>query len=294
MPDTLTYFRTVHGIHVSDNLKWPCRLGITVYLSSSLSSTLLVLNMTFDRFYSIIKPHIASSFNTVKRAKASILGVVLFSVAFNVPHIFIESVYGSQCVTLYGVRGEVHGQFYYWSTVIIQYFLPFILIIVMNSIIIHSLNKRLKWSIMASHQEKGQGKGREVGQGQGEGTSTATKEKASEIHVYVTLLLVSFTFLVLTTPACFFTFYVIFVDYTKTPFRYAGYYLYYHFGQKSLITNNSMNFFLYVISGRKFRQNLLRLFKVNQKELHGSLPQNNVTRVTTISAFRAAENAENY
>ena len=49
-------------------------------------------------------------------------------------------------------------------------------------------------------------------------------------------------------------------DYTKTSTRLAGYYLFYHIGQKAFYTNNGINFFLYVASGKKFRGDLLNLF----------------------------------
>ena len=40
-------------------------------------------------------------------------------------------------------------------------------------------------------------------------------------------------------------------DYTKTSTRLAGYYLFYHIGQKAFYTNNGINFFLYVASGEE-------------------------------------------
>ena len=39
-----------------------------------------------------------------------------------------------------------------------------------------------------------------------------------------------------------------------------GFYLYYNVAQKLHYTNHGINFFLYVISGQKFRNDLVRLF----------------------------------
>ena len=248
------------------NPTWNCRIGIMVFFTSSLCSTFFIISMTFDRFYSIIRPHKAASFNTMKRAEVTISCIILFSILFHVPHLFINSVFGNQCVTFFGVMGTMNGQLYYWITCVMSYVLPFILLLIMNGVIIHYLRHRLKWS--KTLQGPGHDKSQCQGNGQGEGQidHTKSKDKPSENHVYVTLLLVSFTFLILTTPACFFTFYAMFVDYTKSPLRMAGYYLYYHFGQKSLVTNNAINFFLYVTSGQKFRRDLVRLFS-RQKHL---------------------------
>ena len=57
-----------------------CRYGVAVNWTSNMCSILLILNMTFERFYSIIKPHKAVAFNTVKRAKITILSCILISV----------------------------------------------------------------------------------------------------------------------------------------------------------------------------------------------------------------------
>ena len=50
-------------------------------------------------------------------------------------------------------------------------------------------------------------------------------------------------------------------DYDKTPFDFAGFYIYNSVSQKAIYTNNGINFFLYVISGKKFRTDLVNLFR---------------------------------
>ena len=65
--------------------------------------------------------------------------------------------------------------------------------------------------------------------------------------------------------------YVNFVDYTKSPRSFAQYYLIYNIGQKTYYTNYGINFFLYVISGQKFRSDLMNLFKLNTNEIRPSV-----------------------
>ena len=216
-------------------------MGLLVVLTSTQCSTFFMISMTFDRFYSIIRPHKATSVNTMKRAKITVKCIILFSILFHIPDLFIDSVFGNQCVTFYGVMGTMYGQLYYWITYVMSYVLPFILLLIINGVIIHYLRHRLKWTKTL----KGQGQS----ENQGQRDHLEIKDKLSENHVYITLLLVSFTFLILTTPACFFNVYLMFVNYTKTPLRMAGYYLYYHFGQKSLDTNNSIIFFCMIFLG---------------------------------------------
>ena len=45
----------------------------------------------------------------------------------------------------------------------------------------------------------------------------------------------------------------------STPNSFATFYFVYHFGEKSNYTNYAINFFLYVISGQKFRTDLVNL-----------------------------------
>ena len=122
----------------------------------------------------------------------------------------------------------------------------------MNSFIIHAIRKSFKIREIRS--------GAEQGQGQIEGQT-----KNSERQVFATLLLVTFAFLILTTPAYVFFLYVMFFDYTKTLIRFAGFHFFYHVAQKLQYTNYSINFFLYVISGRKFRVDLINLFKCKKR-----------------------------
>ena len=86
--------------------------------------------------------------------------------------------------------------------------------------------------------------------------------KNAEMQIFVTLLLVTFEFLILTTPGYMMLLYTMLFDYTKTSKAFAGYYLFYHIGQKTYYTNNAINFFLYVISGQKFRTDLINLFRI--------------------------------
>ena len=80
------YLNTVHDADIAPQQVWYCSyltygVHTTVYVSY-----LLILNMTFERFYSITMPHKAASFNTVKRAKITIICIVVFSVVFHIPH----------------------------------------------------------------------------------------------------------------------------------------------------------------------------------------------------------------
>ena len=102
-----------------------------------------------------------------------------------------------------------------------------------------------------------QGHNSNLGQGQDQGQ----KLKSPEKQIFAILLLVAFSFFVLVTPLYAFNLYSMVFDYTKTPERFAGFYLFYNIIHKLYFTINGMNFFLYVISGKKFRSDLVSMFK---------------------------------
>ena len=216
-----------------------CTLQITLNLTSNLCSTLFILNMTFDRFYGIIMPHKAASFNTVKRAKIIIICSIIFSIAYNTPHLFISSEQGGQCVPYGKAMKAVAGEVYYWLSYVTNFVLPFILLLIMNSFIIHTIRNRTKLN-----------KSRSNNQGQGH-----------DKQVFAILLLVTFGFLILTTPAYLFFIFNMFIDFTVSPKVFAAYHLFSNIAQKLHFTNHGINFFFYVISGQKFRTDLIKLFK---------------------------------
>ena len=120
----------------------------------NMCSTLLILNMTFERFYSIIRPHKAASFNTVKRAKVTIVCIIVFSISYNIPHFYITRQISKRCIP-YGNRAHGWGQIYYWLSLTTRFFLPFGLLLIMNSFIILSLRTESQF-IYAKTQEKDQ------------------------------------------------------------------------------------------------------------------------------------------
>ena len=249
----------VHEINIPPNQYWYCTLAITILFSSFLCSTLLILSMTFDRFYSIIMPHKAASLNTVKRAKITIVCIIIFSIMYNLPHLFISSNENWQCLPYGTAMGKTYGEFYYWLSFVINYALPFVLLLAMNSVIIHKLRTRSTATNKTTITDGVEGK--------------FSKSKNSEKQVYAILLLVTFGFLILTTPGYLLFLFIMLVNFFASPQIFAGYYLFYNVAQKLHYTNHGINFFFYVISGRKFRTDLIRLFINKDKSSKIALSQ---------------------
>ena len=259
----------VYNINFPPNMEWYNKLLITVLWTASLCSTLFILNMTFDHFYSIIRPHKAASFNTVKRAKITIVCIVIFSIVFNIPHLFTTTHEGRQSVPFGKGMEYTHGQLYYWISMAINFACPFVLLLIMNSVIIHTLRKRSFLSAKDLSQCQGQ--------------NESHKSTSSEKQIFAILLLVTFGFLTLTTPAYAFFLYVKFADYRKSPKKFAKFYLFYNFAHKLFYTNYGINFFFYVISGKKFRTDLKNLF-VRKKTHTGDISADSSNKFSNVES----------
>ena len=145
----------------------------------------------------------------------------------------------------FGMGGVyVSVKVYYWFSLILNFFLPFVLLFIMNSVIIRTLKSR---SVNHKFQRQGQNEGQ------------TSKIKNSEKQIFITLLLVTFGFLLLNAPAYSFFVYAQVYDFHKSPKSYAVYNLFIEIASKSYYTNYGINFFFYVMSGRKFRADLVRL-----------------------------------
>ena len=230
------------GVKFPPNSYWFCTFATTFNFSGCLCSTLLVVSMTFDRFYSIIMPHKAASFNTVKRAKITIVCIYIATLLFNIPQAFLGEGKGYQCTPFAKAGQYSYGMVYYWISFAINYAVPFLLLLSMNSVIIHTLRRRHSNDIGTQGQDQ-HGK------------------NSSEAQIFAILLLVTFSMLTLNTPAYMFFIYIQLVDITTSPQAFATYYLFYHASFSLQITNYGVNFLLYVISGKKFRADLKKLFK---------------------------------
>ena len=225
------------------NKYWYCCLQMYTYFSAFLSSAYLLIAMTFERFYSIIKPHKASSFNTVKKARVIIVCIFFTFFTYSIPFLFIGGFNGVSCTVNRYASSTVLGEFFQWLTELVIFIFPFTSLLTMNSVIIHTLRKRSKENIS---------------QGQGQ----ILKTKQPEVQVMVTLLLVTFAFLILNIPVRSLAYYLNFSS-GDTPYYYAGLYLFYQIGVSCYYGNHGINFFLYVMSGQKFRADLRSLFQRN-------------------------------
>ena len=229
---------------------WSCRLQSYTLHSSSLTSNYLLISMTFERFYSIIRPHKAALFNTVKKAKIIILCVFIGCFINSIPFLFLGANIGTKCIPIKNASDKLLHELYYWFQEILIFIFPFISLLTMNSVIINTLKNRSKQNILES-----------ADQVQSEGQNSKFRQVEKQIVFMV--LLIAFVFLFLNIPARSMVFYLSFSR-GDTAFYYAGLHLFHQIGEKAYFTNNGVNFYLYVISGHKFRTDLKKLFVIKK------------------------------
>ena len=246
---------------------------MTLLYSALICSTYLIISMTFERFYSIIKPHKAASFNTVKRAKITIFCIILCSILFSTPHIFFTVISGDGCVPYVGGFGNIYGLLYYWISLIVLFVFPFISLLIMNSVIIHTLRKR---PIISSMSDKCQV--------QGQNENHQPKLKISERNVFYNFTVGNICVSNFVHPVICVYFYED-GQYQWTPVSTAIYHLFYQITGNMSITNCGINFFLYILSGHKFRTDLLKLFKCNGRHQANQSASNSSVHVTHVTTW---------
>ena len=184
---------------------------------------------------------------------------------------------GKDCIPLGRGFSTLPFKFYSWMSISLNFCSPFILLLIMNCVIIHTLCTRLIFRVTKDSQGQGQGQG----QGQSQGQSNKSNEK----QIYVTLLLVMFVFLGLSTPMYALFFYnALAPNQQHMSESFAWFYLLTYVACQAYFTNYGINILLYVIYGRKFRSDLINLLKCNRKEKHDQ-SGSNLSGNKTITSF---------
>ena len=149
---------------------------------------------------------------------------MIFSALYNFPQFFVTVDDGLRCTN----APLPYVEMYYWLSFAVNFLLPFVFLLTMNAVIIHTLRQRASMKLIDfNNQAKGQN----------------TKMKSSETQIYVTLLMVTFGFLILTTPPYVLSLFIPVVNFSETPKKFARFYLSFQVAQKTFFTNNCINFF---------------------------------------------------
>ena len=140
-----------------------------------------------------------------------------------------------------------------WASLCLNSVVPFSILLIINILIILEMKRHSK--MLARH-----GTGTD-----GSSAKASQKQKTRDQQITIMLLVVTFALLLLTIPQ--YLRYVVYkvIDAPSSPSDVASFILLYHITNKLIFTNSAVNFFLYSLSGSKFRSETLRLLMCAQK-----------------------------
>ena len=145
-------------------------------------------------------------------------------------------------------RQGVWNQIFMFASFLINTVGVFVALIIMNGFIISAVRGRKKLLQNMGESEK---------------SSESKHQWSTERQITIMLLLVSFLYPILVRPGCIHFVNWLIVPPDRNPLTYANFTLSYNVCQKLFFTNNSINFFLYCISGQKFPTDLFSIFRCN-------------------------------
>ena len=211
-----------------------------------------VLAMIIDKYIAIKWPHKAATYSTPRKTNFIITGLLIFALIYDIPHIFLPNVVDGKCLGLgHFLSSNIFIKIYTWSTFDLNGVIPLFMLIYMNFVIVQTVRKsRQIFKVNTATT----GAGKVPATNKVMDTRQKTMKNA-EHQLTIMLVLVTTLFIILLLPIYIRIINVTFVVVTS-PSEYASSILFFQITYKLLTTNNGINFFLYCISGTKFRNDL--------------------------------------
>lgn len=234
---------------------------------SQTGSVYITVSVTIERYLAVCYPRSSKRYCTTHGSAVSILCVTCFAVLFNSTKFFeLQVIRNTQCpgsnfqsyILLPSelAMSPIYGQFYaLWLTNIVMVFLPFLTLLVFNSIIAYTIRKsmrRMKWSERISRHSELKCKSREA---------------------TIVLIIIVCIFLVCNFWGFVLTLLEQIID--SQTLR-GDYYMFYTFSREAInflaIINSSINFVIYCIFGKDFRKELIIIYGCGMRGLTITLP----------------------
>ena len=259
-----------------------CRALVVMLAATIMCSTYIIVSMTLDRLVAVKWPLKALHWCTTKKAKLTVMTIVTLCPLFKMPNIWNSGpLANSNACSCF--RGEQTTLLvtYYWINTVVANYIPFCSLLIMNGLIIHCIRRRRSNFNKTARSGAGSSSGtsertavRSITNADGSNGasisnqsigkrrlgSTKTTKPVSDGNLITMLLLVSFSFLIFSAPI--YVNYIVYmiVDRFASPKAYG---IFAVVGQFTMILFNisyANNFYLYCLSGRKFRNELKQVF----------------------------------
>ena len=232
--DYLVYVVQIHRWHSIE-----CKIYAFVTLIALQNGTFQILAMTLDKYIAIKWPHKAATYSTPRRAKMITVSLYICAFIYNIPPYFLSDVIGNQCVG-YAVRGVITSM-YTWLSFVLNAIIPYTVLIHMNFVIVKTVKTSRKFFTTDDTNTRMENRRKTM--------------KSAENQLTIMLLLVTTLFFILLCPTYVRFIYLLFAN-RDTPLAYANSTFLVEVTYKLYASNSGINFFLYCISGKKFRNDL--------------------------------------
>ena len=118
-----------------------CKIISWLTASALQNSRYQVLAMTIDKYVAIKWPHRAATYSTPRKVKFILIGIAIFTLIYNVFHIFLSSMTGGKC-RAYAVGGIIL-EIFTWINFVNNGIIPISMLIYMNYVIVQ--NHQTQW-----------------------------------------------------------------------------------------------------------------------------------------------------
>ena len=268
---TSMVFWLMRMFHFSPLRDIDCQIRGWLINSLQMNGLFLILTVTFDRVVAVRFPLKATAWCTARHAK--LVSAVIFAVAWlvNSPFYVYNRVKNGDICAM-GTSGSTVSFVYPWISVTVCLVIPLVLLVSMNAVIVVALRNRLRGRATYDLDRNSHGLESIEMSENSESTSHFSEQIYSKGHKHlppissrdrnaiVTLFLISFTFLLFVTPH-FVHIATFSINHLRlTPSQHADYTLFFQISRQLYSMNNACNFFLFCLSGTKFRKDLVRLF----------------------------------
>ena len=210
-----------------------CSLVVYLYHVLWAFSSYIIVTMTFDKMYAIVWPHKSKEKCTSGRARITVVVAAILVIVFFVPLVYFAGIdpAGAHCIR-YSQKAWYVTLYAHLSMTVHPLF-PFVSVVTMNSIILFKICKRSN-----------------------SGISNSPTNQNVQKQLIIMLLIISFTYLLLTFPFEARAIYYYYISYGNTPEDFAFNFFTLNVTRHLIILNSGINFFLYLLSGRKFKNDL--------------------------------------
>ncbi|ESP01663.1 hypothetical protein LOTGIDRAFT_139345 [Lottia gigantea] len=226
-----------------------------MYFSIHYNVALLV-TMTLERFVAIKYPLHAQNWFTIRRARIVIIVEGILAFAFDFHNFFTRKMITDEDTGLEmcSQEGELNIFFirkvWPWFDAVVYCYLPLTCLFTLNILIIREVRQ-------AGHNQRQLTKSNSTG---GEENKQTTEKKNQERQITIMLLLVSFCFLIFVSPMAVIIVVERYYWIPTEPHDKAVYHLVRTITNHMMYLNHSLNFLLYFISGRRFRDQFRAVF----------------------------------